>query len=403
MKSSFLKEFREFRQFRAKIILRTMVMMIVSIIAVYGCYSFILHGHFANAVVFGFQKMLRMDYQSALKLYERVFRSNMEFFVLLAMIVMFAVLLCIYLGWFTGYFTEINRGMDQLTREGGGEISLSPELLPLERKMNLVRYTIQRQKNEMLTSERRKNDLVMYLAHDLKTPLASVIGYLNLLCDEKQISEQLREKYLAISLDKAQRLEDLINEFFEIAKFSLSNISLQYGRINLTRLLEQIVYEFGPILEEKSLRCRLDAESDIMLRCDADKMQRVFDNLLRNAVIYSFSETEIRIVARREAEHVTIRFVNHGNTIPGEKLERIFEQFYRLDAGRGTESGGSGLGLAIARQITLLHGGSVTAESENELTTFTVALPAEQESSGTNQAEHGDESDKTAGRAVGKS
>lgn len=395
MKSSFLKEFREFRQFRAKIILRTIVLMIVSIIFVYGCYSFILYGHFANAVVFIFQRMFRTDYQSALKLYERVFRNNMEFFILLAVIVMFAVLLYIYLGWFTRYFTEINRGMDELTRAGGGEISLSPELLPLERKMNFARYTIERQKNEMLTAERRKNDLVMYLAHDLKTPLASVIGYLNLLCDEKQISQQLQEKYLAISLDKAQRLEDLINEFFEIAKFSLSHITLQYSQINLTRLLEQTAYEFRPILDAKSLQCTLDIRDDIMLRCDADKIQRVFDNLLRNAVNYSIPETEIRIIARCQADQVTIQFINHGNTIPKDKLERIFEQFYRLDTGRGTESGGSGLGLAIARQITQLHGGSVTAESEKELTTFTVVLPTEQEDR--------DDLDKTAGGFVGKS
>ena len=353
-----------------------MVMMVVSIIFVYGLYSFILYGHFANAVVFLFQGIFRMDYQSALKLYDRVFRSNMEFFVLLAVIAMFAVLLYIYLGWFTKYFTEINRGLDELTREGGGEISLSPEMLPLERKMNFAKHTIERQKSEMRTTERRKNDLVMYLAHDLKTPLASVIGYLNLVCDEKQISEPLREKYLSISLDKALRLEDLINEFFEIAKFSLSDITLQYSRINLTRLLEQFVYEFEPMLNEKGLRCGLSAADDIMLRCDADKIQRVFDNLLRNAVNYSFPETEIHITARCGEDYVTVQFVNHGNTIPGEKLERIFEQFYRLDTGRSTESGGSGLGLAIAKQIVTLHGGSINAESEEEQTTFTVVLPA---------------------------
>lgn len=380
MKSSFLKEFREFRQFRTKIILRTLVLMLISVISIYACYSFILHGHFANAVVFFFQHIFRTDYQSALKLYERVFRSNTEFFVLLAVLAMFAALLYIYLGWFTRYFMEINRGMDGLTRQGGGEISLSPELFPLERKMNFARHTIERQKAEMYTAERRKNDLVMYLAHDLKTPLASVIGYLNLLCDEKQISPQLRDKYLAIALDKAQRLEDLINEFFEIAKFSLSDITLQYSRINLTRLLEQTIYEFGPMLDEKSLRCTLEVESDIMLRCDADKIQRVFDNLLRNAVMYSFCETEIRIVARCGSDYVTVRFVNHGNTIPEEKLERIFEQFYRLDTGRGTESGGSGLGLAIARQITRLHGGNIAAESSDEVTVFTVVLPVKQES-----------------------
>ena len=255
-----------------------------------------------------------------------------------------------------------------------GEISLSPELISIERKMNIVKHTLDRQKSDMLIAEQKKNDLVMYLAHDLKTPLASSISYLNLLRDEKQISEELREKYLSISLAKAERLEDLINEFLEIAKYNLSTITLQYCEINLTRLLEQLVYEFQPIFEKKGLICRLVAADDIMLKCDADKMQRVFDNLLRNAVVYSYDGTEITIKAESSKDSLILKFSNHGETIPGEKLERIFEQFYRLDAGRGTT--GAGLGLAIAKQIVTLHKGTVTASSENGLTTFTVMLPA---------------------------
>lgn len=181
-----------------------------------------------------------------------------------------------------------------------------------------------------------EKELVMYLAHDLKTPLASSISYLNLLRDEKQLSEELREKYLSIALTKSERLEDMINEFLEIARYSLSTITLQYSEINLTRLLEQLVYELQPVLDQKSLTCRLAAGDDILLNCDAGKMQRVFDN-------------------------------------PKEKLERVFEQFYRLDTGRS--SNGTGLGLAIAKQIVTLHKGTITAESGDGVTVFTVVLP----------------------------
>ena len=176
-------------------------------------------------------------------------------------------------------------------------------------------------------------------------------------------------------MDKAERLEDLINEFFEIAKFNLSNITLQYSRISLTRLLEMLLYEFQPMLHEKNLDCNLAVPEDIMLRCDADKIQRVFDNLLKNAVIYSYEGTEIDIAVNRQGENAQITLTNHGDTIPEEKLERIFEQFYRLDASRSTENGGAGLGLAIAKQIVELHKGTVTAASENETATFTVILP----------------------------
>ena len=368
-----MKNKNDFRQFRRKILLRTLAVTAAAAAAVYLTYTVLLRGRFANGMVALFQSIPGMDYDAALRLYERTFRSHMDAILLLSLLLVFAGLFYVYLHWLTRYFEAIGRGMDALLQDVPGEISLPPELFPIERKLNLAKRTIDRQKSGMLLAEQKKNDLVMYLAHDLKTPLASSISYLNLLRDEKQISEELREKYLSISLSKAERLEDLINEFLEIAKYNLSTITLQYREINLTRLLEQLVYEFQPILEEKGLTCRLVAADDIMLNCDADKMQRVFDNLLRNAVVYSYDQTEITIEAERGDSGVTLQFSNHGGTIPKEKLERIFEQFYRLDTGRGTD--GAGLGLAIAKQIVALHKGTIAAESRDGLTVFTVTLP----------------------------
>ena len=129
------------------------------------------------------------------------------------------------------------------------------------------------------------------------------------------------------------------------------------------------------MLREKGLQCDLKAPETILLRCDADKIQRVFDNLLRNAVIYSFNDTTITIAAEPHEKDVTIVFENCGNTIPKEKLSQIFEQFYRLDTARSTSSGGAGLGLAIAKQIIELHKGTITAESEDDIIRFTVTLP----------------------------
>ncbi len=221
----------------------------------------------------------------------------------------------------------------------------------------------------------QKNDLILYLAHDLKTPLASVIGYLNLLKDERDIPKDLQEKYISVSLGKAERLEELINEFFDIARFNLTDISLQYSTINLSRLLQQLIYEFKPMLEERGLTCKLDITDDLMLRCDADKIQRAFDNLLRNAVTYSYPNTEINIAAYPQDNNITINFTNHGDTISSENLKRIFEQFYRLDMSRSTSSGGAGLGLAITKRIVELHRGSISANSENNLIVFSVTLP----------------------------
>lgn len=370
-----LRNRNDYSQFQAKIFLRTVLLAAFAFFAIIWLYSFFLQGHFANGVVAVYQKLFHMDYYDSLDLYRRTFRNHMTQIFTTAIVLVFFIVFRIYLKWFTKYFAEINEGMNSLIREDAGEIFLSPELLPIERKMNTIKHTIAEQKREMLVAEQQKNDLIMYLAHDLKTPLASVIGYLNLLRDETQISEELREKYLSVSLDKAERLEDLINEFFEIAKFNLSHITLQYSRINLTRLLEMLLYEFQPMFQEKHLNCNLSIAEDTMLRCDADKIQRVFDNLLKNAVIYSFEGTDIDIIVTEQGENIVIQFINHGDTIPKEKLERIFEQFYRLDAARSTGSGGAGLGLAIAKQIIELHHGTITARSEDERIVFEVRLP----------------------------
>ena len=364
-----------YRQLRTTLFLRTILLLITDAVLLFIFSDLFLFGRFANFMVGILNRFIYHDYDRALEAYQLIFRNRLEWFWLMGLFAVFLVSMWIYLRNFTKYFYEINRGIDALIEENPGEVILSPELSLTERKINHIRHTLEQRKSEAAVAEQRKNDLVVYLAHDLKTPLTSVIGYLTLLRDERQISEELREKYLSISLEKAERLEDLINEFFEITRFSLSSITLEYSNVNLTRLLEQLTYEFQPMLSEKNLTCSLEMERDMTLRCDVDQMQRVLDNLLRNAVNYSFEGGTIRIGAAREGDDMKIRVSNRGNTIPKEKLERIFEQFYRLDSARSSRSGGAGLGLAIAKEIVELHQGTITARSEDERIEFEVTLP----------------------------
>ena len=256
-------------------------------------------------------------------------------------------------------------------------IELPSEFKEVETLFNSVKMEIRNNERTAKEAEQRKNDLVVYLAHDLKTPLTSIIGYLTLLSEAGEVPEPLRQKYLGIALDKSERLEMLINEFFEITRFNLTQISLELRDINLTRLLEQLIYEFSPIFAEKGLTCRLQAQQDIHFYCDADKMQRVFDNLLKNAVNYSYADTEIYVSMEKTSEGVSVQFTNHGATIPKEKLERLFEQFFRLDSARTSASGGVGLGLAIAKEIIELHGGTISASSSREQISFAILLPFE--------------------------
>ena len=365
----------DFKQLQTTIFLRTAIILIVAVVIIFIIYNGFFQGNFANAVVGFLNRFIYDDYQAALEAYQRVVRNYMDLYILVAILSVFLIILRIYLKGFTKYFNEINRGIDALIEENSGDVVLSTELAATEKKINHIKHTLAQRKLATELAEQRKNDLVVYLAHDLKTPLTSVIGYLTLLRDENQISEELREKYLSISLEKAERLEDLINEFFEITRFNLSDITLEYSRVNLTRLLEQLTYEFMPMLLEKNLKCELEIASNVMLKCDINKMQRVFDNLLRNAVNYSFDDGTIHIVATQNENNLSIKFTNCGNTIPQEKLERIFEQFYRLDTARSSRSGGAGLGLAIAKEIVELHNGTITAKSENEVIEFEVTIP----------------------------
>lgn len=297
-------------------------------------------------------------------------------FISIPLIAGWAVITYIFIGRPLRYLDEVIVASEKLANPNEEQIILSEAMKTVQDDLNEVRENAVRSSKIAKEAEQRKNDLIVYLAHDLKTPLTSVIGYLTLLRDEKEISETLREKYLSISLDKAERLEELINEFFEITRFNLSNIELSLSNINLTLMLEQIAYEFKPMLLSKGMEIRLDVPEGVMMKCDVNKMQRVFDNILRNAVFYSFENSVVEIDVTQDETETVIRFANQGDTIPKEKLGRLFEQFYRLDSARGTNSGGAGLGLAIAKQIVTLHGGTIDARSEDEKIEFTVKIPA---------------------------
>lgn len=273
-----------------------------------------------------------------------------------------------------GYLDDVVTASKQLAVPGSDAIVLPKAMKNVQDELNLFREQAFRNAVLAKEAEQRKNDLIVYLAHDLKTPLTSVIGYLSLLKDEPQISPELRAKYTGIALDKAERLEYLINEFFDITRFNLTTLTLEPEHTNLSRMLEQIVSEFEPILDEKGLYWHTEITPNVEILCDRDKMERVFDNLIRNAVNYSYTQSEISVTMKPMGNRVEICFQNHGKIIPPEKLEHIFEQFFRVDSSRSSSTGGSGLGLAISKEIVELHGGSIYAESANETNTFTVSL-----------------------------
>lgn len=238
-----------------------------------------------------------------------------------------------------------------------------------------LKSVMQRHEQAIKTETDRKNDLITYLAHDLKTPLTSVIGYLDLLEEATDMPAEQRRKYIHITLEKALRLEKLINEFFEITRYNLQQIVLEKETIDLSFMLMQLTDEFYPLLTDHGNTIELQAEDNLAVYGDSVKLARVFNNILKNAISYSYPNTPIKVYAGKRENDIFICFINQGKTIPGEKLNSIFEKFFRMDEARSTNTGGAGLGLAIAKEIVTLHGGTINASSENEMTTFSVTLP----------------------------
>lgn len=309
-------------------------------------------------------------------IYELVFeRAYFIFIIFGTTLIIVLSLLYKLLNKIFSYVFAVSESADKLFDKNVEYINLPPEMVEVEKKLN--HFKTEAIKNERLTreNEQKKDELIVYLAHDIKTPLTSMIGYLSLLSEIKDMPQEQRNRYIGIALDKSYRLEYLINELFDVARFNSEKIVLEKEEINLNLMLEQIADDFYPTLKEMNKKINFTSDEKTILYADPDKLSRVFNNLIKNAVNYSKENTDIDISILNKENQATVKITNKGKQIPKEKLDKIFEKFYRLDSSRTSKTGGSGLGLAIAKEIVELHGGRIYAESDMKETTFSVILP----------------------------
>ncbi|MCI9045552.1 MAG: HAMP domain-containing histidine kinase [Peptococcaceae bacterium] len=364
----------DYTQLQIKLYLRFVLIVISSFMVTLLLYKFLWYNQAGNLIVGVMMGLFGMDYEEARFFYIDTFRRNSDLIWFGTICLVSLLLFWLFFRWFVRFFNAINKGIDALLQENM-QISLPQELMPIERKLHLVQQTLQNRERATREAEQRKNDMVMYLAHDIKTPLTSVIGYLSLLSEAPEMPAEQRAKYIGITLDKAQRLEQLIDEFFEITRYNFQQQQLTLETINLYYMLVQLTDEFYPLLQAHGNTIKLQAPTELTVYGDADKLARVFNNILKNAVAYSYPNTPICITAKIEEQNLEINFMNQGQTIRPQKLQSIFEKFFRLDSARASNTGGAGLGLAIAQEIVHLHGGEITASSADEITCFSVRLP----------------------------
>ena len=315
-------------------------------------------------------------------LYSRKWFAYKRLFIVLFVAVTYGIALCIAL---SSYFYArsqkkrqiafLAKSIASILESDGDGLVLPKEYFEIETQIIKMKTEAQRHQQLVQTETQRKNDLITYLAHDLKTPLASIIGYLSLLDEAPNLPTEQRAKYVGIALGKAYRLEELIGEFFDITRFNLQSIVLNTEKINLPYMLRQMADEFYPMLATEDKAAEVDAPDELTIAGDSDKLARVFNNILKNAVAYSYNHSTIVIRAVQNGGDAVIDFTNQGDPIPARQLHTIFEKFYRLDSARSTHTGGAGLGLAIAKDIVTAHGGTISVESNTECTKFTVVLP----------------------------
>ena len=335
----------------------------------------VLQDPFARFFLWASQTLFGQSPEEAARLYQILIRDNKQEILTICIMVLMLIAFYLAMGRFTHWLEDIRAATRRLVEEREDPVVLPRELSPIQDDLNAIRRQLAARERAAQEAEQRRGDLVAFLAHDLKTPLTSVVGYLTLLHDDPGLDMEQRAKFTGIALDKALRLEELLGEFFDITKMDLDSGAGEKVPIQLSMLLEQLSDEFYPLFAEKNLTCVPDIQPHLVVRGDPDKLARVFDNVLRNAVSYSIPGGTVAVVAKAMGSYTEITIQDEGLEIPEGELANIFEKFYRLDAARSTRTGGAGLGLAIAKEIVELHGGSIRCESNGKLTSFIISLP----------------------------
>ncbi|ANE46491.1 histidine kinase [Paenibacillus swuensis] len=277
------------------------------------------------------------------------------------------------------YFHEISKGIHHLANgdfKNRVNISSHDEFGDIGRAMNLASAKLQEAVERGDFAESSKDQLILNLAHDLRTPLTSVLGYLDYILQDDQLSPEQIKHYATIAFTKSERLEKLIDELFEITRMNYGHITIEKKPIDLSDLLIQLHEEMYPVLEKNQLTGRLDITPHMVMNGDGEVLVRVFENLLANAVRYGKDGqyVDIRCVPD-EGNAVVVQIINYGDSIPPEELPYIFNMFYTGDRARSHQGGSTGLGLYIAKNIVEQHQGTITAESSVIRTVFEVRLP----------------------------
>ena len=276
------------------------------------------------------------------------------------------------------YITKISDAMQNIS-EGDLNVTVEvegdDEFSSMAANLNKMVEDLKELMDKERESERTKNELITNVAHDLRTPLTSIIGYLELLSGDVKLEPEIQKKYINIAYVKTKRLVKLIEDLFGFTKMNYGKLSMHVGQVDVVKLLSQLLEEFYPSFVDKNLSYELQSNVPVkVITADGNLLARLFDNLINNAIKYGADGKRIMVKLHADDEIVTVSVINYGYVIPADELPLIFNKFYRVEQSRSTNTGGTGLGLAISKNIVDMHGGTITVTSDLSGTVFTVKL-----------------------------
>ena len=276
------------------------------------------------------------------------------------------------------YITKISDAMQNIS-EGDLNVTVEvegdDEFSSMAANLNKMVEELKELMDKERESERTKNELITNVAHDLRTPLTSIIGYLELLSGDVKLDPELQKKYINIAYVKTKRLEKLIEDLFGFTKMNYGKLTMHVAQVDVVKLLSQLLEEFYPSFVDKNLSYELQSNvPSKVITADGNLLARLFDNLINNAIKYGADGKRIMVKLHADDEIVTVSVINYGYVIPADELPLIFNKFYRVEQSRSTNTGGTGLGLAISKNIVDMHGGTITVTSDLSGTVFTVKL-----------------------------
>ena len=276
------------------------------------------------------------------------------------------------------YIKYITREVKKIEAEGFGktiDVKGNDELSELSQSINRMSSKLKEQIEKERLIERNKNELITNVSHDLRTPLTSINGYVDLLKENEFKDKKKFDEYIAVVDRRSKGLTTLVNELFEYTTLNSSDIKLNFDYVDIVTLVSHIANEYSVIFERSGLKLERNIiNKEIFMELDVDKMVRVFQNLLSNANKYSLENSTVTLSLKEEESSVIISISNSTAEITEEDVPNIFSRFYKADKSR-SEQDSSGLGLSIAKRIVELHGGSISANLSNNLITFKINVP----------------------------